>query len=129
MAIFDHLSLGVNNIEQAASFYNDLMRTIGCDALAVSDGFIAYGKTSVQFLVMLPRDGESASAGNGTHIAFVASDKETVDRFHQCAVNNGGSCEGEPGERPEYPLPNVYTAFVRDPFGNKLEIIHNGFSV
>ena len=128
MSIFDHLSLGVSSIEQAANFYDGLMQTIGCDALAVSGGFIAYGKTSVQFLVMLPRDGKAATAGNGTHIAFVAPDKETVDRFHHCAVNNGGSCEGAPGERPEYPLPEVYTAFVRDPFGNKLEIIHNGFS-
>jgi len=30
--------------------------------------------------------------------------------------------------RAAYPIPDVYTAFVRDPFGNKLEAIHNGFA-
>lgn len=32
------------------------------------------------------------------------------------------------GARPGYPIPDVYCAFVRDPFGNKLEAIHNGFT-
>lgn len=128
MAIFDHLSLGVSNIERAASFYNDLMRTIDCEVLAISEGFIAYGADAVEFLVMLPQDQEIASAGNGTHIAFRAKSASVVDSFYHYAVNNGGSCEGAPGERPAYPLAGVYTAFVRDPFGNKLEIIHNGFA-
>ena len=35
---------------------------------------------------------------------------------------------GMPGPRPGYPKPDAYTAFARDPFGNKLEAIHNGFA-
>ncbi len=104
------------------------MGILGCKALAKTAGFIAYGAKSVGFLVMLPNDSQSNSAGNGTHIAFVAANAQVVDKFHAYAIANGGSCEGEPGPRPAYPLENVYTAFVRDPFGNKLEIIHNGFA-
>lgn len=129
MNIIDHLSLGVPSIERACQFYNGLMETLDCSLLAATDGFAAYGNGAVQFLVMTPANGESATAGNGTHICFVAPSREAVDSFHQFAKDNGGACEGAPGPRPEYPKPDVYTTFVRDPFGNKLEAIHNGFAV
>ena len=48
--------------------------------------------------------------------------------FHAFAVANGGTCEGEPGPRDGYPNPDVHTAYARDPFGNKLEVIFNGFA-
>jgi hypothetical protein len=43
-----------------------------------------------------------------------------VDKFHQAALANGGTDEGEPGPRPDYG-PEYYGAFVRDPDGNKVE--------
>lgn len=128
MNIIDHLSVGVPDIDAACSFYDGLMETLGYQCLAKTDGFAAYGADSVQFLIMKPGDGGAYSAGNGTHICFVASAQSHVDAFHRVAVESGGTCEGEPGPRPGYPKPDVYTAFVRDPFGNKLEAIHNGFS-
>ena len=33
-----------------------------------------------------------------------------------------------PGVRPAYPMPDVFAAYLRDPWGNKLEIVHGGFS-
>jgi len=30
--------------------------------------------------------------------------------------------------RANYPIPDVYAAYLRDPFGNKPEAGHNGFS-
>lgn len=128
MNIIDHLSVGVPDIETARRFYDGLMKTLGCDCLASTDGFAAYGAGAVQFLAMLPADGQKWSAGNGTHICFAAPDRKAVDAFHQHAIAHGGQDEGEPGTRPGYPKEGVYTAFVRDPFGNKLEAIHNGFA-
>lgn len=128
MSIIDHLSLGVSDIDSACDFYDGLMATLGSTRLAKTDGFAAYGDGAVQFLVMKPADGEAYSAGNGTHICFVARDREAVDAFHEYALANGGTNEGAPGPRPGYPKPDIYTAFVRDPFGNKLEAIHNGFA-
>ncbi|MCV6605634.1 MAG: VOC family protein [Porticoccaceae bacterium] len=128
MNIIDHLSVGVPCIDRASEFYNGLMETLGCSLLASTDGFAAYGNGAVQFLVMKPLDGENATAGNGAHICFVAPSQESVDAFHQYAMANGGACEGQPGPRPGYPKADVYTTFVRDPFGNKLEAIHNGFA-
>lgn len=128
MNIVDHLSLGVPSISEACNFYDGLMKTLGVDLLAETSNFAAYGKDAVQFLLMTPLNEQSCSAGNGTHIAFKALSQSAVDAFHAYAMENGGVCEGSPGQRPAYPKPNVYTAFVRDPFGNKLEAIFNGFA-
>lgn len=128
MNIIDHLSVGVPAIDAGRAFYDGVMKALGCDCLAATDGFAAYGKDAVQFLIMLPNDGGASSAGNGTHICFAARDRAAVDAFHAAALKAGGRDEGAPGPRPAYPLPDVYTGFVRDPFGNKLEAIHGGFS-
>ena len=126
--VIDHLSLGVPDVAEAVAFYNGLMASLGCENLATTEQFAAYGKRSVQFLVMPPENGNPPGAGNGTHVCFVADKPEDVDEFHSYALRNGGTCAGAPGHRDGYPIPDVYTAFVRDPFGNKLEAIHNGFS-
>ncbi len=128
MNIVDHLSVGVSDIGKACEFYNGLMTILGCELLAKTDGFAAYGNGAPQFLTMLPGDGGNYSAGNGTHIALVAKDKETVDAAHRFALQAGGTDNGAPGTREAYPKPDVYTGFVIDPFGNKLEFIHNGFA-
>ena len=128
MNIIDHLSVGVPDINQATDFYDRVMQALGSQRLATTDGFAVYGQDRPQFLVMTPENGAGFSAGNGTHICFVAASPDAVTAFHTAAMAAGGSCAGAPGPRPGYPKPDVFTAFVRDPFGNKLEAIHNGFA-
>lgn len=128
MTIIDHLSLGVPSIEDAVAFYDNILAPLGISRLATSAGFAAYGAGAVQFLVMTPADGGEAGVGNGCHLAFVASDPAAVDAFHAAALAAGGTDAGGPGPRPDYPKPGVYAAFVRDPFGNKLEAIAGGFA-
>lgn len=127
MTTIDHLSIGVPSLDKATPFYDSVFETVGVKRLATTDGFAAYGAGAPAFLLMLPYDGKAPSAGNGVHIAFRAPTKDAVDRFHKTALDNNGTCEGAPGPRDGYPM-DVYTAYVRDPFGNKLEIIFNGFS-
>jgi hypothetical protein len=43
-----------------------------------------------------------------------------VHKFHEAALAQGGSNNGEPGPRPDYG-PEYYGAFVYDLDGNKLE--------
>ena len=45
-----------------------------------------------------------------------------MQAFHEAALKAGATDEGAPGPRPEY-HPNYYGAFVRDPFGNKIEAV------
>lgn len=128
MNIIDHLSLGVPSVDLATQFYDPVLEALGVQKLAVTDAFAAYGQDTVQFLLMKPENGAPYSTGNGTHICFAAETPGAVDRFHRAALAQGGTCEGEPGPRPGYPKDDVYATFVRDPFGNKLEAIQNGFA-
>jgi catechol 2,3-dioxygenase-like lactoylglutathione lyase family enzyme len=128
MNILDHISLGVPGIAEARRFYDAALAPLGISCLAANEAFAAYGSDTVQFLLMVPADGGEFSRGNGTHIAFRADAPEAVDQFHASAVEQGATCAGEPGPRPDYPASNVYAGFVFDPFGHKLEAIHNGFA-
>ena len=65
--------------------------------------------------------GEPASH---VHLAFQAWDKETVHRFHEAALANGGRDNGGPGERPYHP--DYYAAFAHDPDGNSIEAVFHG---
>jgi catechol 2,3-dioxygenase-like lactoylglutathione lyase family enzyme len=61
-------------------------------------------------------------ATTGAHIAFRASDAGSVMRWHDAAVNHGGTDNGPPGVRPEY-SGHYYAAFVLDPDGNNVEAV------
>jgi hypothetical protein len=60
------------------------------------------------------------SAGNGSHLGFIARSKAQVHKFHEVALKEGGSNNGEPGPRPDYG-PDYYGAFIYDLDGNKIE--------
>ena len=66
--------------------------------------------------VCKPYDGNRASAGNGTMIAFDCPDTSTVDQVYRTALDAGATGEGEPGER----VKGFYGAYFRDPDGNKI---------
>jgi len=117
-----HVSLGTNDVTRARAFYDPLMALIGLRVLKASASAVHYGASDIVFSLESPVDGRPASAGNGVHIAFQAPDRETVRRFHQTALANGGSDDGPPGIRANYNA-NYYAAFVRDPDGNKIEAV------
>jgi catechol 2,3-dioxygenase-like lactoylglutathione lyase family enzyme len=58
------------------------------------------------------------------HMAFPAASDVAVDRFHAAAVAAGYRSDGRPGERPAYG-PGYYAAFVRDPDGGNVEVVHH----
>jgi catechol 2,3-dioxygenase-like lactoylglutathione lyase family enzyme len=117
-----HVSLGTNDVARARAFYDPLTALIGFRVLKASSRAVHYGASDIVFSLETPVDGRPASAGNGVHVAFQAPDRETVRRFHQTAIENGGTDDGAPGIRAEYNA-NYYAAFVRDPDGNKIEAV------
>ena len=58
----------------------------------------------------------------GAHIAFIAPDADSVERWHAAATSNGGTSIGPPGLRPEY-SGRYIAAFVLDPDGNNVEAV------
>ena len=57
-----------------------------------------------------------------THVAFTASDRATVDSFHEAALAAGGTDNGAPGVREMY-HPTYDGAYVLDPDGNNVEAV------
>ena len=128
MTTIDHLSLGVPDVPAAQEFYTGFLATLGINCLASGAGFAAFGRDRVAFLLLSPFDGGPASAGNGAHVAFSAPSREAVSAGHAAGLAAGATDEGAPGVRDAYPMPDVFAAYLRDPWGNKLEIVHGGFS-
>ncbi len=136
--MFTYISLGTNDLERAIRFYDPVMRALGherCDTGEDVDqwqGWAGWGRYEQQGLYELalwvgkPFNGEVASAGNGTMIAFKANSWRAVREFHEAALHHGGSSEGGPGLRARY-NPDFYAAYVRDPDGNKLAAVCRGY--
>lgn len=121
--MFSHVTLGTNDWSRARPFWTALMDVLGHPIMFEREGGIAFGlPTGPKTFVGAPFDGREARPGNGVHIAYLVSDRATVDAFHAVAIANGGRDEGAPGLRPHY-HPNYYGAYVRDPDGNKLQAV------
>jgi catechol 2,3-dioxygenase-like lactoylglutathione lyase family enzyme len=119
-SILSHASIGTNDFDRAVRFYDAVLPTLGCRRIMQHPGAAAWGKAFPEFWVQTPIDGKPASVGNGTHIGFVAPDKDAVHAFHAAALKAGAKDEGAPGPRPDYGEP-YYGCFVRDPDGHKIE--------
>jgi catechol 2,3-dioxygenase-like lactoylglutathione lyase family enzyme len=118
--LVSHVSIGTNDFERAVDFYDRVMGALACRRLMQFPGAVGYGKAHPEFWVQTPIDGYPASAGNGTHIGFIAADKDAVHAFYDAAIAAGAQDAGAPGPRPQYGAP-YYGCFVRDPDGNKVE--------
>jgi catechol 2,3-dioxygenase-like lactoylglutathione lyase family enzyme len=119
--LIDHLQLVVADLAASKRFYTAVFQVLeipmggeGPDFFWADELFIS----SVQ---------SRAAAGKltgPTHLAFQASDRAIVDRFHKQAIAAGGKDNGPPGDRP-YP-PGYYAAFVIDPEGMNVVVVHPG---
>jgi catechol 2,3-dioxygenase-like lactoylglutathione lyase family enzyme len=122
MTRLHHVSVGVNDVARAKTFYEPLMKILRLRVLKETATAVHYGVDSIIFSLETPVDRKPATAGNGAHIAFGAPDTATVDAFYREAMRLGARDGGAPGPRPKYSA-GYYGAFVFDPEGNKLEAV------
>ncbi len=121
--MFSHVTIGSEDPDGAAAFYDAVLGTLGIEQLFKLGGLVAYGTaTGPKTFILRPFDGERHVPGNGGHVAYLAKTRAQVDAFYAAALEHGGTCEGPPGPRPQY-HPNYYGAYVRDPEGNKLQAV------
>lgn len=113
-----YVTLGTNDIERAARFYDELLAQIGASRFMETETFIAWSTAPAApaLSVIKPFDGNAASVGNGVMVALVMDSQEKVDAFHKKALELGAQDEGAPGPRG----PGFYAGYFRDPDGNKL---------
>ena len=118
-SVIDHVTLGVSDFERAKQFYDRVMPTLGFQCVWEKPSMAAYGTGRDDDFGILADDGGTR---RGTHVAFRAPDRASVNRFHAEAMAAGGRDNGAPGLRPEY-HGNYYAAFVFDPDGNRVEAV------
>lgn len=112
-----YVTVGTNNFEDAAKFFDGLFSEIGAGRFMDAETFIAWATDPSQPAVSIikPFDGKEATIGNGGMIALVMDAPEKVDRMHAKALALGGSDEGAPGPRGD----GFYAGYFRDLDGNK----------
>ncbi len=114
-----YVTLGTNDIERAAKFYDELLAEVGAGRFMEEETFIAWAVAPDKpaFSVTLPFDKKPATVGNGVMVALAVDSPEKVDAIHKKAMDLGGTDEGAPGPRGDS---GFYAAYFRDLDGNKL---------
>jgi len=113
-----YVTIGTNDLQKAAPFYDALAAEMGVGRMMEFDTFIAWGEPGGAAGIGLtkPFDGNPATVGNGMMVALQAKDEAQVQRLYDIALANGGTDEGAPGDRGG----GFYAVYFRDPEGNKL---------
>lgn len=122
--MFSHVMVGVNDLEVSRKFYDALLGTLGINPGTANHNRYFYRSPTGSFGITRPIDGQAATHANGGTIGFLAQSPEQADAFHAAGLAHGGaSCEDPPGFR-DSPMGRLYLAYVRDPDGNKLCVLH-----
>jgi catechol 2,3-dioxygenase-like lactoylglutathione lyase family enzyme len=120
--MIDHVSIAVRDLDKAARFYQAVLGAIGYEKLEVRPHTVGFGKTYPEFWINLRATIPPAADDCGAHVGLRVRAAELVDAFHAAALAAGGTCDGEPGLRPQHGA-GYYAAFIRDPDGNRIEAV------
>ncbi len=123
--MFSHVMVGSNDIARSTIFYDALFTAVGGKPGRTDDkGRLSYLHKGAAFMVSKPIDGQPACHANGGTIGFAAREAPAVDAAHAAGTGAGGTtCEDPPGRRDGAFGP-LYLAYLRDPAGNKICVLH-----
>ncbi|MCC6767048.1 MAG: VOC family protein [Deltaproteobacteria bacterium] len=113
-----YVTLGTNDLQRAAGFYDALLGELGAKRAMEMERFIAWATApnTPMIAVIEPFDKKPATVGNGVMVAIMVDSEDKVRALHAKAVALGGKDEGAPGSRG----PGFYAGYFRDLDGNKL---------
>ena len=120
--MIDHISLAVSDLKVSSAFYDAVLQTLGLSRIVTREATSGWGKKYPEFWVNARPGLPPVTSDTGVHIALRARSQDAVDSFHACAIANGGVCDGPPGPR-QAEMTVYYGAFIRDPDGNKIEVL------
>src|SRR5262245_11665200 len=117
--MYDHIGLRVKDISASVRFYEAALVGLGYALLSRDDASVGFGPRQGAAFWLYPAAKHSDAV---VHIAFTATDRHAVDRFHAAGLKAGGRDHGLPALRPDYGS-NYYAAFLLDPDGNNVEAV------
>jgi catechol 2,3-dioxygenase-like lactoylglutathione lyase family enzyme len=121
--MIDHLGINCTDLQATASFYDEVLATLGHRRLLDFEVAVGYGTDKPDFWLSTF---EGVGPNREVHVAFTAPDADGVRAFFEAAVAQGAEVLHEPRLWPEY-HERYFGAFVRDPEGNNLEAVcHTG---
>lgn len=115
-----HVSIGVSDISRSLSFYCAVFAPLQIRCIVDLPGRAGFGNRYPYFWIL--SQPAMSRLDDVRHIALQAPSESAVRAFYDAAIEFGGRCDGEPGVRA-YTICNGYSAFVRDPDGNKCEAV------
>lgn len=118
--LIGYVTLGTNDLERAAAFYDALLAEMGAGRFMEEETFVAWAVAPDKpaLSVTRPHDGGEATVGNGCMIALMVEGPELVHRIYDRALELGAQDEGPAGPR----FGNFYAGYFRDLDGNKLNV-------
>lgn len=111
----DYCVLGTNNRETSIQFYDALFEHTDLKQVLSTERMTFWQCDDFTFAIATPFNGEPATNGNGTMVGLNVGSAEEVIRLHKKAIECGGHCEGEPGQRGP-----KFAAYIRDLDHNKI---------
>lgn len=117
-----YIMVGVKDMKRAAAFYDEVLGTLGARRKMDYEKFVLWNDAADKpsFSICIPYDGQPATVGNGSMVAFPVANAEEVHKVYDCALENGAADEGAPGMREG----GYYIGYFRDLDGNKLAAYH-----
>ena len=126
--VIDHVGIRVSDLPASRRMYKAALAELGFSVLSEGtfegDTYVLFGRAEHDDFCLHTVGSKPGRdrVTTGAHIAFCANDADSVLRWHEAAVRNGGADIGLPGVRPEY-SGYYYAAFVLDPGGNNVEAV------
>lgn len=113
-----YVTLGTNDLQRGAKFYDELLAEIGAKRFMENETFIAWAVDPEQpsLAITKPFEGDSATIGNGVMVALAVQSTQQVDALYAKAIELGAKDEGPSGQRGD----GFYAGYFRDLDGNKL---------
>ena len=129
--MLDHTGIVVTDLAKARRFYDAVAQALGLTTADNGDSAFLLGRSVDEYPylwigTLIPSYwAEGSRPGvNQMHVAFSATDKDSVHAFYEEALAAGGRDNGAPG--PREGAENYYGAFVLDPDGNNIEACFRG---
>lgn len=122
--MLDHLSLGVHDLDRSSAFYARVLSAIGYRLHRSEPAEAAFGPGEERTFFLYRIDPADSVAGAGTHVAFRAADRGSVERFYAEALEAGASMvpDRQPAERPQFGA-DYFGAVLKDPDGHAIEVL------